>query len=81
MPAERISAISQRQTFHISQSFTNTMAAKAIWHRNYVTVTLCIGLLPASPRKLGAVHIFYNALSSLSSYLSTIPELNTEYRN
>jgi len=25
---------------NISKSFTNKMAAKAIWHRNYVTVTL-----------------------------------------
>ena len=26
---------------NISKSFTHKMAAKAIWHRNYVTVTLC----------------------------------------
>ena len=25
-----------------SKSFTHKMAAKASWHRNYVTVTLCI---------------------------------------
>jgi len=27
---------------NISQSFTRKMAAKASWHRNYVTGTLCI---------------------------------------
>ena len=27
---------------NIYQSFTNKMAAKASWHRNYVTVTRCI---------------------------------------
>jgi len=26
---------------NIYQSFTHKMAAKASWHRNYVTVTLC----------------------------------------
>jgi len=27
---------------YIYQSFTHKMAVKASWHRNYVTVTLCI---------------------------------------
>ena len=31
---------------NISESFTHKMAAKASWHRNYVTVILCIGLFP-----------------------------------
>ena len=33
------------QRYHsenIYESFTHKMAAKASWHRNYVTVTLCI---------------------------------------
>jgi len=29
---------------NISKSFTHKMAAKASWHRNYVTVALCIQL-------------------------------------
>jgi len=30
---------------NISQSVTHKIAAKASWHRNYVTVTLCMGYL------------------------------------
>jgi len=36
LPTKRISAK------NIDQSFTHKMAAKASWHRNYVTVILCI---------------------------------------
>ena len=37
--------ISARSLANISQSFTHKMAAKASWHRNYVTVTLYITTL------------------------------------
>ena len=37
---KRISTTSQWQTF--VKSFVHKMAVKASWHRNYVTVTLCI---------------------------------------
>ena len=40
LPTKRISAISQWHIF--LKSFTHKMAAKATWHRNYVTVILCI---------------------------------------
>ena len=30
---------------NISQSVTHKIAAKASWHRNYATVTLCMGYL------------------------------------
>ena len=32
-------------SFRVYQSFTHKMAAKASWHRNYVTVALCIDRL------------------------------------
>jgi len=38
LATKRISAILP----NISESFTHKMPAKASWHRNYVTVTLCI---------------------------------------
>jgi len=40
LPAKRVLAISQWQTF--LKSFTHKMAAKASLHQNYVAVTLCI---------------------------------------
>ena len=38
LPTERI--FSNVAVANISKSFTHKMAAKAIWHRKYVTVTL-----------------------------------------
>jgi len=40
LATKRISAISQWQTF--LKSFTHKMTVKASWHRNYVTITLCV---------------------------------------
>jgi len=40
LATKRISAISQWQIF--LKSFTHKLAAKASWHRNYVTETPCI---------------------------------------
>jgi len=37
---------------NISESFTHKMAAKASWHRNYVTVTLCIASATGSSRSI-----------------------------
>jgi len=39
LPTERISALTVK---NIYESFTHKMAAKASWHQNYVTVTVCI---------------------------------------
>ena len=51
MPTKRISAISQWKK--ICRSSTHKMAAKASWHRHYVTVTLCIELLKLVIGKVG----------------------------
>jgi len=40
LPTKRISLISQWK--NIYQGFTHKMAAKASWHWNYLTVTLCL---------------------------------------
>jgi len=39
LPTKRIIDITVK---NIYQSFTHKMAAKAGWHGNYITVTLCI---------------------------------------
>ena len=42
LPTKRI--FSDITVKNINQSFTHKMAAKASWHRNYVTVTHCIAM-------------------------------------
>jgi len=47
---------------NIYQSFAHKMAAKASWHRNYVTVTLCIcnaGMYNVYGLGLKVVSFFY----------------------
>jgi len=43
LPTKRISAIA-KSVKNIYQSFTLKMAAKTSWHRNFVTVGLCIAV-------------------------------------
>ena len=50
---ENVSMITSSPTKHtsaISQRFTHKMAAKASWHRNYVTVILCMNSRGFAPR-------------------------------